>query len=60
MDTIVSREELENMFDQTLQEVTRRVGGIHLRQGDMPPAGEVYTVYVHFDRGFRSSLCLCA
>lgn len=36
MGTIVSRAELENMFDETLQEVTRRVGGIHLRQGDAP------------------------
>ena len=60
MDTIVSREELEKMFGQTLQEVTRRVGGIHLRQKDSPPEGELYTVYVKFDRGVQSSLCLCA
>ena len=46
MDTIVSREELEKMFGQTLQEVTRRVGGIHLRQKDSPPEGGLYTVYV--------------
>ena len=60
MGTIVSRAELENMFDETLQEVTRRVGGIHLRQGDAPLEGELYTVYVKFDRGVQSSLCLCA
>jgi len=60
MDTIVSREELEKMFDQTLREVTSRVGGIHLHQVDSLPEGELYTVYVTFDRGLQSSLCLCA
>lgn len=60
MDTLVSRAELEKMFDQTLQEVTHRVGGIRLCQGDVPPEGEVYTVYVTFEKGARSSLCLCA
>lgn len=60
MDPIVSRAELESMFDETLQEVTCRVGGIHLRQEDSPPEGELYTVYVKFDRGVQSSLCLCA
>ena len=56
MDTIVSREELEKMFGQTLQEVTRRVGGIHLRQKDSPPEGELYTVYVKFDRGVQEEV----
>ena len=62
MDTIVTQAELEKLFDETLQEVTRRVGGIRLQQegGDLPPEGEVYTVYVKFDRGVRSSLCLSA
>lgn len=60
METIVSRAELEAMFDQTLQEVTCRVGGIRLHQGGAPLEGEVYTVYVRFDRGLHSSLCLCA
>ena len=41
METIVSRAELEAMFDQTLQEVTCRVGGIRLHQGGAPLEGEV-------------------
>lgn len=60
MDAIVSQAELEKIFDQTLREVTCQVGGIRLRREDSPPEGELYTVYVKFDRGARSSLCLCA
>ena len=61
MDTVVSRKELETMFNETLQEVTRRVGGIRLRQSSAPPpAGEVYTVYITFERGVYARLCLSA
>lgn len=71
MDTLVTREELEEMFDQTLREVTRQMGGISLSPDSSdvlgvldgaPPeeAGEVYTVCAGFERGANSRLCLCA
>ena len=61
MNTVVSQEELELMFNETLKEVTHRIGGIRLSQSDAAvPTGEVYTVYITFERGVYARLCLSA
>jgi len=57
---MVSRVELEKVFNQTLQEVTDQIGGIHLYQGGEAPQGDLCTVYASFEKGFHSSLSLCA
>lgn len=60
MDAMLSREELEAVFDRSTRDVTRRTAGIALCQGETPPAGQLYTVYAAFERGFGTSLSLCA
>lgn len=60
MDTILPQEELREVFDQITRDITEKVAGIRLYQGNAPPSDEVCTVYAAFERGFSSSLSLCA
>ena len=60
MNTAVTKEELEQILDQALQDVTERTAGVRLRQGDQPPGEDLCTVHITFDRGFNTSLTLCA
>lgn len=60
MDAMLSRKELEAVFDPITRDVTRRTAGIELYRGNTPPAGELYTVCTAFERGFAFSLSLCA
>ena len=60
MNTALTREELEQILDQALQDVTERTAGVRLRQGDHPPGEDLCTVHITFDRGFSTSLTLCA
>ncbi len=36
MNTAVTREELEQILDQALQDVTERTAGVRLHQGEQP------------------------
>lgn len=60
MDTFLSQEKLQEVFDQVIRNVTEREAGILLYQENAPPNGELYTVYAAFEGGFNSSLSLCA
>ena len=60
MNTVVTKERLEQILDQALQDVTERTAGVRLNQGDQPPGEDLCTVHIVFDRGFNTSLTLCA
>lgn len=60
MNTVMTKESLEQILDQALQDVTERTAGVRLRQGDQPPGEDLCTVHITFDKGFGTSLTLCA
>ena len=60
MNTAMTKEELARILDQALQEITEQTAGVRLRQGDQPPGEDLCTVHITFDRGFSTSLTLCA
>ena len=60
MNSAMSKEELEKILDQAVQDVTERTAGVRLRQGGQSPGEDLCTVQITFDRGFRTSLTLCA
>ncbi len=60
MNTAVTREELEQILDQALQDVTERTAGVRLHHGEQPLGEDLCTVHITFDKGFGTSLTLCA
>lgn len=60
MNTALAKEELEQILDQAVQDVTERTAGVRLRQKDQSPGEDLCTVQITFDRGFKTSLTLCA
>lgn len=60
MNMTISQEILDKVFDEVTRNVTQTVAGIRLYRGDILPSGELCTVYAAFQRGFHSSLSLCA
>lgn len=60
MNTALEKEELERILDQAVRDVTERTAGVRLRQGDQSPGEDLCTVQITFDRGFKTSLTLCA
>lgn len=61
MNTMISQETLQQVFDEVTRDATETVAGIRLCRGDDSPLSEdVCTVYAAFERGFHSSLALCA
>ncbi|NBI11542.1 hypothetical protein D1641_16250 [Colidextribacter sp. OB.20] len=60
MNTAMTKEALEQILDQALQDVTERTAGVRLRQDDQPPGEDLCTVHITFDKGFNTSLTLCA
>lgn len=60
MNTVLTKQRLEQILDQALQDVTERTAGVRLHQGDQPPGEDLCTVHITFDRGFSTSLTLCA
>lgn len=60
MDTVMSEEKLQDVFDQVTREITEKVGGIRLCVGDTSLQEDSCTVHAAFARGFHSSLALCA
>ncbi len=60
MDTVMSEEKLQDVFDQVTREVTEQVAGIRLCEGDGSLEEDSCTVHAAFARGFHSSLALCA
>ena len=60
MNTAMTKEALAEILDQALQDVTERTAGVRLHQGEQPPGEDMCTVHITFDRGFSTSLTLCA
>ena len=60
MNTVLTRERLEQILDQALQDVTEQTAGVRLNQDDQPPGEDLCTVHITFDKGFSTSLTLCA
>lgn len=60
MGTALTKELLEQILDQALQSVTEQTAGVRLNQGDQPLGEDLCTVHITFDRGFNTSLTLCA
>lgn len=60
MSTMMTRERLEEVFDQVAREVTRKTTGICLHEGTEAPSGNLCTVYVKFGRGVHTCVSLCA
>ena len=56
----LTKEMLEQILDQALQDVTERTAGVRLVQGDQPLGEDLCTVHITFDQGFDTSLTLCA
>lgn len=60
MNSALEKEELERILDQAVQDVTERTAGVRLRQADQLPGEDLCTVQITFDKGFKTSLTLCA
>lgn len=60
MNTVMSQEMLQIVFDEVTRDVTEKVAGIRLYRGDSKLDGDICTVYAAFERGFHSGLALCA
>lgn len=60
MNTTMTKEELAVILDQAVQEVTECTAGVRLHQGSQMPGEDLCTVQITFDRGFSTSLTLCA
>lgn len=60
MNTVMTKEALERILDQALQDVTEQTAGVRLHQGGQPLGEDLCTVHITFDRGFGTSLTLCA
>ena len=60
MNTVLTKEKLEEILDQVIQNVTEQTAGVRLNQGDQPLGEDLCTVHITFDRGFSTSLTLCA
>lgn len=60
MNTVITKEALAQILDQALQDVTERTAGVRLHQGEQPPGEDLCTVHITFDKGFGTSLTLCA
>lgn len=60
MNSAMAKEELERILDQAVHDVTECTAGVRLHQGEQSPGEDLCTVQVTFDKGFRTSLTLCA
>ncbi len=60
MNRAMSRNELEQILDQAVQDVTERTAGVRLRQSDQLSGDDLCTIQITFDKGFSTSLTLCA
>lgn len=60
MNTAMAKEELAQILDQAVQEVTECTAGVRLHQGSQLPGEDLCTVQITFDKGFHTSLTLCA
>lgn len=60
MNLTMPRENLEEILDQIIREITKQTAGMELHRSENALDGELFTVYVAFKKGFHTSLSLCA
>ena len=56
MNSALTQEELEQILNQAVQDITERTAGVRLHQGEQSPGEDLCTVHITFDRGFHTSL----
>lgn len=59
-DTALTEEELAAMLDRIMREVTEQTVGVRLHSGEKKLGENLCTVHISFNKGFHSSLSLCA
>ncbi len=60
MDTAMTQKELEELLDQAVREVTEQTAGVRLYPGGGVLSEDLFTVHISFQKGFHTSLTLCA
>lgn len=60
MDTAMTQKELEEMLDRAVREVTEQAAGVQLYPGGGVLSEDLFTVHISFQKGFHTSLTLCA
>lgn len=60
MNTAMSQEELADLLDEAVREVTEQTAGVQLFPSGETPGENLCTVHITFSRGFHTSLSLCA
>lgn len=60
MNTAMEQEELKKMLDQAVREATEQMAGVALYPGEEALGSEFCTVHISFNKGFHTSLSLCA
>ncbi len=60
MNTAIPQKNLEEMLDRAVREVTKQAAGVCLFQGGGELSEDLCSVHISFNRGFHTSLTLCA
>lgn len=60
MDTAMTQDELKEMLDGIVREVTEQTAGVTLLPGGELQGERLCTVYITFNKGFHTSLTLCS
>lgn len=56
----LTQAEIQNVLDQVMQDMTKRIGGICLRKRETMLSGDMCTIYTTFEGSYRGALILCA
>lgn len=59
MDTVLSQQDLEEMFDEVIRATMIQTCNMELHTSGQPPNGDLRTVHITFKRGFTSSVTMC-
>lgn len=60
MNTLMPQKDLAELYGQITREITPQATGVQLHPDTADPAGEIYTVYITFEKGFHIAFSLCA
>ena len=60
MNTAIPQQELEDVLDRAVREVTEQTAGVRLCPSASPLGENLCTVHMTFSRGFHTGLSLCA
>ncbi|MDR3765722.1 MAG: chemotaxis protein CheX [Butyricicoccus sp.] len=55
----LTQEEIQNVLDQVVQDMTDRIAGIRLCKQDKVLSGDICTVHTTFEGNYHASLTLC-